>query len=70
MSGVSLACYEKVGNKLRTCEEEVTAKLLSWNLALALSEIRWDRQADKTTRPAQLLLATPVRVGQSGDNRF
>ena len=33
LSDVSLACYEKVGDKFRTCSEEVTRKLLPWNFA-------------------------------------
>ena len=34
LSGVSLACYEEVSGKLRTCYEAVNRKLLPWNLSL------------------------------------
>ena len=36
LSGVSLACYEEVSDKLWTYYEEVTRKLLPWNLALSI----------------------------------
>jgi len=39
LSGVSLACYEAVGDKLRTYYAEVTRKLLPWNLAFMESVI-------------------------------
>jgi len=34
LSDVSLACYEEVNDKLRTCYDELTRKLLPWKLAL------------------------------------
>jgi len=33
MSGVSLTWYEEVNDNLRTCYEDVTRKLIPWNLA-------------------------------------